>query len=99
MSRNIIITYELNLPKDTPPLGLSTKTTHELAVSEDVRSLKSYYESIQEAIERGKGIIGEELTAWRDAVGNKEQSKESMTPRKARDDDDEEEGDDDTAET
>ncbi|KAI0803253.1 hypothetical protein BC629DRAFT_1591335 [Irpex lacteus] len=93
MSRNVTITYELNPPQDTPAQGLSATKTHELPVSSDVASLKAYYESVREAIAKGKDTIGEELTIWRDAVGNREQSKEAKAPAKPAGDEEEEEDD------
>ena len=94
MSRSVTITYELNPPQDTPAQELSATKTHELAISAENGSLKTYYESVREAIAKGKDVIGEELTAWRDAVGNKEHFKEAKVVNKETADDEEEEDED-----
>ena len=90
MSRKITITYELNPPQGITAEGLSTTRTHELPVPDSEGSLKAYYDNVREAIAKGKDLIGEELTTWRDAVGNTEQSKELKTPSKQKDEDEEE---------
>lgn len=93
MSRSVTITYELNPPKDTPADGLSASKTHELPIPDNDGSSRAYYEGLRDALAKGKDVIGEELTAWRDAVGNGEKTKESAAPSKVADEeeDDEEE--------
>lgn len=100
MSRNIIITYDLHPPADTPAHGLEARKTHNFAVNTGEGSLKAYYAGVRDAISQGKEVIGEELTAWRDAVGSREQTKESKVAKMEQDEEDEEdeEEEDDSAE-
>ncbi|OBZ68416.1 hypothetical protein A0H81_11521 [Grifola frondosa] len=76
----ISITYELHPPPGTSaPQNCTSTKDHEfivqsLGAAED--TLKNYYEGLRQAIAQAKGTLGEELTAWRDAVGSGEQSKE-----------------------
>lgn len=98
MSRKITITYELNPPQGIIAEGLSTTKTHELPVPAGQGSLKAYYDNVREAIAKGKDLIGEELTIWRDAVGNTEQPKESKAPSKQKDEDEEEEAEEEEEE-
>lgn len=92
MSRpNVRITYSLNLPASTQaPENLSNKTTHEFpVVGEDSQLSTSYYTGLQKALAQAKEVLGGELTAWRDAVGNLEKDKDLGNSRG----DDEEEND------
>ncbi|KAI0370001.1 hypothetical protein BV20DRAFT_966982 [Pilatotrama ljubarskyi] len=93
MAPAISITYELSPPSDTPaPENLTSKKTHEFPVTNaDVGSQKAYYEGLRAAVLQAKSTLGEELTAWRDAVGRREDNKEAKIPKKSEDDDDEEE--------
>ncbi|KAI0694445.1 hypothetical protein BC835DRAFT_1349665 [Cytidiella melzeri] len=92
MSSKITIAYELSPPKDVAAQGLCVRKTHEITIPGGNSSLRAHYESVREAIAKGKDIIGEELTIWRDVVGDREQFKESKTARPKEDDDEEEEG-------
>lgn len=96
MSRNITVTYSLNPPAGTPAHELDASRTLEFAVPEKAE-LKSYYAGVREAIDRAKSAVGEELTVWRDAVGNLEQSKEPKVVKKEEDEEDEEEEEGDDA--
>ncbi|EKM61790.1 uncharacterized protein PHACADRAFT_248656 [Phanerochaete carnosa HHB-10118-sp] len=89
MSRNIKITYDLKVPEGTSAPALDNPQTLQFPVAESA-DIKVYYSGLRESIERAKNTVGEELTAWRDAVGNREQSKEMKLAKK-----DEEEGDED----
>lgn len=91
MSRNVSITYELNPPADTAADGLSAKKVHDIPINAPADNLQAYYAAVREAIAAGKDVVGEELTVWRDAVGNREQSKEAKAPKKVDDEDDDEE--------
>ncbi|KAI0095167.1 hypothetical protein BDY19DRAFT_916534 [Irpex rosettiformis] len=95
MSPNITLTYELNPPHGITAEGLGTTKTHELPVSAGNCSLKAYYQSVREAIAKGKELVGEDLTIWRDAVGNREQSKELKSPIKTKEDVEEYENEED----
>ncbi|KZT27518.1 hypothetical protein NEOLEDRAFT_1130487 [Neolentinus lepideus HHB14362 ss-1] len=89
MSRTIAITYDLHLHEGVTTKALSANKTHEFPVSSGEG--KDYYNSLQTAVNEAKAKLGEELTAWRDIVGDKEQGKEKNVPMKNDDDDDDEE--------
>ncbi|KAI0354724.1 hypothetical protein OH77DRAFT_1504730 [Trametes cingulata] len=93
MTPAVSITYELNPPSDTPaPEYLNTKKTHEFPVANtDASSQKAYYEGLRAAVLQAKSTLGEELTAWRDAVGRREDSKEAKIPKKSEEDEDDDE--------
>ncbi|KDQ62942.1 hypothetical protein JAAARDRAFT_360460 [Jaapia argillacea MUCL 33604] len=96
MSRAITITYDLRPPAGTPSPGacLSSTKSHEIGaeVVKDDGGEKGYYQALREAIGTAKGVLGEELTVWRDAVGNREQGKEARVPMRGEDEEGEEEG-------
>lgn len=86
------IVYNLNPPSDTTaPKDLSPKTTLQYPVPENAGGQRAYYEGLRTAILEAKGALGEQLTAWRDAVGKLEEKKEAMIPKKSEEDEDEEE--------
>ncbi|KAM5539932.1 hypothetical protein V8D89_006435 [Ganoderma adspersum] len=88
----ISITYNLNPPSDTTaPADLTPKTTLQCPVSENPESQKAYYQDLRSAILEAKGSLGEQLTAWRDAVGKREEKKEATIPKKSEEDEDEDE--------
>lgn len=94
MSRSITVTYELNPPPQTTFDGLSrnrilTFPAPNIASGKGENS--KYYDNLRTAVAQAKDAVGEDLTAWRDAVGNLEQAKE---PKKSKDsEDDVDEGD------
>ena len=53
------------------------------------QNLKGYYESLRGSIGEAKVILGGELTAWRDSVGNGEQMKEGKNAVRGDEDEDE----------
>lgn len=90
MTATLTISYDLHPPQSTSAPNLVTTKSRGIPVQDAGAGQKRYYESLRGSIREAKTILGEELTAWRDAVGNGEQSKESK--KIAREDDDE--GDD-----
>ena len=89
---NISITYSLNPPSDTTaPAGLTPKATLQYPVSEDPESQRAHYQGLRTAVLEAKGALGEQLTAWRDAVGKREEKKEATIPKKSEEDEDEDE--------
>ncbi|KAI0728404.1 hypothetical protein C8Q72DRAFT_994748 [Fomitopsis betulina] len=90
MPSALTITYELHPTPDTPSEGLQKERTHTFSV-EGGKKGKAYYESLRKAVAEAKTVMGEELTAWRDAVGTTEQTKESKLSKKS---DEDEEGED-----
>jgi len=94
MSRSITISYNLHPPKDTPAPAdnLSTSKSLEFPVTTK-ESLPKYYEALRASIAQAKDAVGEDLTAWRDAVGNRELKKEPKPAAAAVDEEDEEDED------
>ncbi|KAI0640184.1 hypothetical protein C8Q77DRAFT_1044270 [Trametes polyzona] len=94
MSSSVTVTYQLNPPSDTPvPAHLSSTQTHEFTIGNtgSVGGQKAYYAGLRAAVLQAKATLGEELTAWRDAVGRREDNKEAKIPKKSEEDEDEEE--------
>ena len=94
MSRSITVAYELNPPAQTSAAGLERNRTLAFPV-QSVRSgdgeINKYYAGLRTAIAQAKDTVGDDFTAWRDAVGNLEQSKEPQKSKKDDEDDEEEE--------
>ncbi|KAG2141035.1 hypothetical protein DEU56DRAFT_280678 [Suillus clintonianus] len=99
-SRELTVTYKIVPPPSTvAPPSLSHETTHRFPVAslpaeskEDVDSeLKRYYASLRTSIAEARTKLGEELTAWRDAVGNAELGKEKSVKAEVDDEVEEEE--------
>lgn len=94
MTRTLTVAYELHPPLETPTVDMSPSKTHEFPIRvAETASLKEYYEGLRQSIAQAKGVLGEELTAWRDVVGNRELKKEPKKPQK--DEEDEEDIDED----
>ncbi|GLB43687.1 hypothetical protein LshimejAT787_1401990 [Lyophyllum shimeji] len=77
---SITISYELNPPaqREKDVGTLSTAKTQSFAVkASPADGLEKYYAALHEAIAGAKEQLGNELTAWRDAVGKAELSKET----------------------
>ena len=94
MSRDITITYELHPPPQVAPKGLSTTKVLSFpapAVAGGEGASSKYYEALRVPIAKARDAIGDDLTAWRDAVGSLEQSKEPKSSKVAEDDEAEEE--------
>ncbi|KAI0274804.1 hypothetical protein BC834DRAFT_965285 [Gloeopeniophorella convolvens] len=72
-------TYQLNTPDGTPQTAAQP-------------GYKAYYDALRATIDDIKTVTGQELTVWRDAVGNREQGKEAGT-KQAVDEDGEDEDD------
>ena len=92
MSKTITITYDLKPPADTPKSGLAPSKTQTFTVKDG----EGYYAGLRAAIATSKGTIGNQLTAWRDQVGDLERGKDAKPPKNQADandeDEDEEEG-------
>jgi len=100
----VTVSYTYNLPEGiTPPeLGnralLSSGTSTFLITikpSEPGASTTSsteYYAAVLDAVRESKRLMGEEMTAWRDAVGDKEKykEKEAASAKKALEDEEDE---------
>ena len=90
MAHSITVQYDLHPPQDTPASNLSSSKHHDFPLSNS-GTPKQYYEGLRQAIAQAKSTLGEELTAWRDAVGDREQVKETESAKKDEDEEEEEE--------
>jgi hypothetical protein len=81
MSRTISVSYTLSPPDNVEaPSGYATSVQKSYTIKEGTNN-KELCDALHEAVEEARNDIGKDLTAWRDAVGNKEARKE---PRKNR---------------
>ena len=96
MSRILTVAYELNPPAPAiPPSGLDRSRTLSLPVSAAGNregETTKYYDALRAVIAQAKDTVGDDFTAWRDAVGNLEQSKEPKTGEKGDEEGEGEEG-------
>jgi hypothetical protein len=78
----IKIQYSLNLPEGVNTKDQPTSKSHQFKIDTSNDNLnsqetkKSYYDALRNTLEEARNQIGDELTAWRDCVGNKELNKE-----------------------
>ncbi|KAJ6509414.1 hypothetical protein C8R47DRAFT_24350 [Mycena vitilis] len=96
MSRAITIEYTVNPPAPSgQKYDLPTSQKHEFKVGGRAAEAgqSEYYKELRESIAQARNTVGDELTAWRDAVGKAELPKESKKP-KTDEEEDEEDGDD-----
>ena len=98
MDSTIKIQYSLNLPEGINTEDKPTSKTHQFKIdsttcskNSDSQEAKSYYHALRNALQDARSQIGDELTVWRDCVGNKELNKE---PRKGNGVEEEEEEED-----
>lgn len=92
MSTSIKITYELKPPAGIQTDGLTPSKSHGFTIpSSSVGDQKQYYTALQATIIKAKEEIGNELTAWRDAVGKSELTKEPKQLKSEEDEEEEEE--------
>ena len=93
MTKLVSISYSLN-----PPEGTNIPSSHEsektlafpMKAAEDSKQF-AYYSSLRDAILEAKTKIGQDMTAWRDAVGILENAKEVKKVKEDSEDDDEDE--------
>ncbi|PCH34422.1 hypothetical protein WOLCODRAFT_61079, partial [Wolfiporia cocos MD-104 SS10] len=90
MAPALTVTYELHPPPNAIECVLPPKQSHDFPVS-PTEDAKAYYEALRLSIAQAKTKLGEELTIWRDAVGSREQAKESTVPKKEEEDEGEDE--------
>jgi hypothetical protein len=99
IDRSITISYTLRPPADTHTPKDPADNSKELALSNTINilvnvagsSMKEYYQSLHSAVEKARFDVGEELTAWRDAVGKGELGKESKIPEEEEEEESDEE--------
>ena len=88
----LTVSYALSPPEETNwPPSLAPNGAHTFTVEADkTGNVGEYYDALQKSITAAKEKLGEELTAWRDAVGTAEVGKEKAA-KAARAEDEEEE--------
>lgn len=95
----ITIHYALQPPSGTPhPPSLKPETTltFDVPIQAQNQDQSEYYSKLRETVSEAKERLGEELTAWRDAVGTREGARETVSRKKR--DVDEGDGEDDEGE-
>jgi hypothetical protein len=92
MTQGVTVTYDLVVPEGTHRPKPESSTSHTRPVAPSANGNKEYYDALRATIDEIKEVTGNELTAWRDAVGNGELGKEEKM-KKADDEDDDEGGD------
>lgn len=94
MSPTVEISYALHPPATAKsPEGLNQNTKHEFPVAEGQESSELYYEGLRVALSKAKVVLGKELTAWRDAVGDLEKDKDGGKWNHDEEEEEEEEAD------
>lgn len=96
MSSSITITYNLKPPAGIQSNGLNPSAVHEFNIPVSPNDgQKRYYTALEAAINKAKDQVGNELTAWRDAVGKAELTKEPKNSNSEEGDEEEEEEEED----
>ena len=74
----IKVGYSLNLPEGVNVGDKPTSKTHQFKIDTPVSSdtKKSYYGGLRYALEEARSQVGDELTVWKNCVGEKELGKE-----------------------
>ncbi|KAK0184605.1 hypothetical protein F5146DRAFT_938471, partial [Armillaria mellea] len=92
MSTSITVSYDLNPPEevDAPKLVESKHAAFNLKKT-PADGQKAYYAALKDAIQLARSQVGDELTAWRDAVGKAELNKETKKTLKEDEGEEEEE--------
>jgi hypothetical protein len=92
---SVRISYSLNPPAGVSAPGLDSSGQHKLLVStpfsHDADAQAAYYTALRSTIAEARAKLGDDLTAWRDAVGKKEVEKEKAQQIKAAEENEEEE--------
>ncbi|KAF8555099.1 hypothetical protein OG21DRAFT_943874 [Imleria badia] len=89
----LTVSYTLSPPESTnSPPSLATKGAHAFVVEANkTANPGEYYAALQKSIAAAREKLGEELTAWRDAIGNGEAGKEKAAKAARAEDEDEDE--------
>lgn len=89
----LTVSYALSPPEGTnSPPSLAPNGAHAFAIEADkTANIREYYDALQKSIIAAKERLGEELTAWRDAVGKAEVRKEKAAKAARAGSEDEEE--------
>ncbi|KAF9509057.1 hypothetical protein BS47DRAFT_181852 [Hydnum rufescens UP504] len=92
----VTVHYSLALSPHTAHRRSShpSSATHTFALTDPVSTPSAYYADLSRAVKSAIVVLGEDLTAWRDAVANDEKERESSTAGADSDGDGDEQGDD-----
>ncbi|KAA1471590.1 hypothetical protein DENSPDRAFT_837612 [Dentipellis sp. KUC8613] len=93
MSPSFSVSYTLRVPEGVQAPGLQAEKTHQYEIKSE-EGYARYYDALRSAIADVRAKTGDELTAWRDAVGNRELKKEPKSVKKDEDEEDEDEDED-----
>lgn len=89
---SITITYHLRPPPITEvPTDLNPTKTLSFPIKDKSDNPRQFYEALHESVRAAKDKLGEDLTIWRDVVGNGEAGKETKKTLKYDEDEEEEE--------
>ncbi|KAI0079555.1 hypothetical protein K474DRAFT_1658900 [Panus rudis PR-1116 ss-1] len=94
--RVVAVSYALQPPSNLPPetTDLTPVKSHEFPVSvKNPSDYRAYYEGLRASVMQAKSILGDELTAWRDAVGTAEALKEPKATKEEGGEDEDENAD------
>lgn len=92
MSRIITVEYTIKPPQSSGQgYDLPTSKKHEFPVQSSGQS--EHYKALRESIAQARQEVGDEMTAWRDAVGTAELNKEPKKPKADEEEEEEEDGD------
>ena len=90
MSATVKASYSLHPPAGTANVAQRPTNSFNVDV-EKSQDMRSYYANLRDAVMAAKSQLGQELTAWRDAVGTSENSKEAKIAKKQNNDDEDSE--------
>jgi len=87
MAKPVTVSYTLSCPSGVVAPDLNTTRTIQFPVVLSGTGLKDRYASLSGAINECKETLGRDLTAWRDAVGDREMGKETKKSLKGEEED------------
>lgn len=89
----VTVTYELHPPSNVTAPGLTPATTHDFDVPvlpSTADANQDYYTALRKSLGDAKAKLGEELTAWRDAVGKEDVGTQKSVQKKGEEESEEE---------
>ncbi|KAF8640901.1 hypothetical protein AX17_000549 [Amanita inopinata Kibby_2008] len=84
-------TLSVTLPSDKDVGDLSSSKAHEFAVKGDRGSYTDYYAGLRAALAAARNTVGDELTRWKELVGNDEERMKGMKQKEDGEEEEEEE--------
>ncbi|KAI0053380.1 hypothetical protein FA95DRAFT_737298 [Auriscalpium vulgare] len=104
--RTLTVSYDIHPPAGTPTpsasaVGVTASVLHQEVFDVPLGAeaeYEVYYAALRAAVAKARAETGEGLTAWRDAVGSREQGKEPAKNGGKEDGDEEEEEEEEDAE-